>query len=573
MAPDRGLRRADDAHDRLVEVAGGRHRQHRLGGDVGHDCGIADVAARDRRRGGGLVAEVGEEPRAATALPLDVLPDGAVLGPADPLRVADHAQALGGGRTVPAAGDRAGRPVRRRRGGREDAGPGEDADHRTDTVGVVGLPAPGTPAAAVADQPGEIGQLDVVAAVHPRPHEPLGDAHERVVGELGALDEEHVQSLVTGLGQQKTPSRPAVSSGAARLLVVGLQRARDGRVDHSAHVGLVDAHPEGVGGDDHLGVAAHERGLGVAALLAGQARVVDGDLDPLQRAGQLGAELLAGATGARVHHGGAGGGVRQRGQQPAALVGGAAAGDDAEAEVGAIETGGDVDGVAQPQPALDVDRDLRGGGGGESDRRLGPDRGGGVGQREVVGPEVMAPLGDAVGLVDDEQPDVQVAQRAHEAAGGEPLGRHVEQADLTGDDPFHRARVAGAAALAVDERHLAGGDRVDRERLVAHQRDERRDDDREVVAHQRRQLVAERLARAGGHHHERVVVVERGADRLLLPGPELVEMKAVQQLLAGIHHPLTLSLRPAAACASPALWNAIVRRAAGAANGPGHRPP
>ena len=43
------------------------------------------------------------------------------------------------------------------------------------------------------------------------------------------------------------------------------------------------------------------------------------------------------------------------------------------------------------------------GGGGGGDQRLGAERPRGVGEAEVVGPEVVAPLRDAVGLVDHEQ--------------------------------------------------------------------------------------------------------------------------------------------------------------------------
>ena len=50
--------------------------------------------------------------------------------------------------------------------------------------------------------------------------------------------------------------RLPVAPGAADLLVVGLDRSRRREVDDRAHVGAVDAHAEGVGGDHDLELAA-----------------------------------------------------------------------------------------------------------------------------------------------------------------------------------------------------------------------------------------------------------------------------------------------------------------------------
>ena len=129
----------------------------------------------------------------------------------------------------------------------------------------------------------------------------------------------------------------------------------------------------------------------------------------------------------------------------------------------------------------------------------------GVGEAEVVGPEVVPPLRDAVRLVDDEQPDPRLPDPLEEPGRGEALGRDVEQPQLA---PTPRAssaaRFARRVLLGVDERDRPGARALERLDLVLHQRDERRDDERQVVAHQRRQLVAERLARAGRHDDEHV---------------------------------------------------------------------
>ena len=128
----------------------------------------------------------------------------------------------------------------------------------------------------------------------------------------------------------------------------------------------------------------------------------------------------------------------------------------------------------------------------------------GVGQPEVVRPEVVAPLGDAVRLVDHEEADPRLADALEEPGRGEPLGRDVEQPRAPGHRAVDRRAVRRRVLLRVDERDLAGRDALERLHLVLHQRDERRDHQREVGPHQRGQLVAERLARARRHDDEHV---------------------------------------------------------------------
>ena len=222
-----------------------------------------------------------------------------------------------------------------------------------------------------------------------------------------------MQALVAALGEEQRARRQPVAPGAAGLLVVGLDRARHGGVRDRAHVGLVDPHAEGVGGHHHLDVAAHEAPLGLGALLAPQPRVVGDDLGAeraLQGPGEvLGLRPRAGVDDRRPRAV-----LRQGGGQPRALVGRAAAGHHGEREVGPIEAGGDTHRVAQPQARDDVGGDLRRGRSGRGDERLRAQPARRVGETEVVGAEVVAPLRDAVRLVDDEQPDLGRAQRLGE---------------------------------------------------------------------------------------------------------------------------------------------------------------
>ena len=81
----------------------------------------------------------------------------------------------------------------------------------------------------------------------------------------------------------------AVAAGAAGFLVVALERFRQVVVHDPAHVGLVDAHAEGDGGDDHLRVVANERFLVVAARVRIETGVVRqrADAVALQLPGEL----------------------------------------------------------------------------------------------------------------------------------------------------------------------------------------------------------------------------------------------------------------------------------------------
>ena len=117
-------------------------------------------------------------------------------------------------------------------------------------------------------------------------------------------------------------------------------------------------------------------------------------------------------------------------------------------------------------------------------------------EARVVGAEVVAPLADAVRLVDRQARDAAgAAPRARKSGLRKRSGVDVEQLQLAA----HR-RVEPRAPLAGVDRGVdeGGADaaRAQRVDLVLHQRDQRADDQREAVEQQRRELVDERLARA-----------------------------------------------------------------------------
>ena len=118
------------------------------------------------------------------------------------------------------------------------------------------------------------------------------------------------------------------------------------------------------------------------------------------------------------------------------------------------------------------------GGGGRGQHR---DAVGQVGEQgadpAVVGPEVVAPVGDAVRLVDDQQPAGRGQPGQHlvaEARVVEPLGADQQHVDLAGRDRvldrLPVLDVGGVDGDRADAGPLGGGD------LVAHQGEQRRDD-------------------------------------------------------------------------------------------------
>ena len=101
----------------------------------------------------------------------------------------------------------------------------------------------------------------------------------------------------------------------------------------------------------------------------------------------------------------------------------------------------------------------------------------------VVGPEVVAPVADAVHLVDHEHPDAR-RERGEDVGAerrvGEALGRDEEHVDDVGLE-VGGDLVPLVAVVAVDRAggHAAAGAGVD---LVAHEREQRRDDQRRTRA-------------------------------------------------------------------------------------------
>ena len=250
----------------------------------------------------------------------------------------------------------------------------------------------------------------------------------------------------------------------------------------------------------------------------------------LQAVGDLDAGLAATA----VHHRRQPVLLAQERAQHLGLPGLAGHADDLEEEVRAIEAGARRGGILQPERLDDVLRDLRRGGGGERDGGRRSQALAHVSEPPVVGPEVVAPLRQAVGLVHRQPRDVGGRQRIEETAAGEPLGGDVDQPRVTLLDAHERGRDLLGRHARVEHLDALEAARHERCVLILHERDERRDDHREPRAEHGRKLIAERLARPRGHDREHVTALEHGLHRLALSCAKLGEAEPLVQLAVDV---------------------------------------
>ena len=291
-----------------------------------------------------------------------------------------------------------------------------------------------------------------------------------------------------------------------------------------ADVGLVHAHPEGVGGHDDVYPAREEALLGLAALLIRKPGVVHAGAQA--HAGEHAPPELDGLSRRGVHD------ARQphlahESLQDQALLLSPATALDGEREVGALEARHQLQRRPQAELIGDVGTHLGRGGGGESGRRHGQLR---AEAREpaVVGPEVVSPLADAVGLVHDEAGGPGLRQGGTETVMPEALRRHVDQLEMASrQGPLGLLALGGGHAGV--ERGGGEAPRPEGIHLVLHERDERGDDDGGTIQQQRGKLEAERLAGTRGHDCDNVAAFEHCQRDLPLAWAEARHAEALVQ--------------------------------------------
>ena len=129
----------------------------------------------------------------------------------------------------------------------------------------------------------------------------------------------------------------------------------------------------------------------------------------------------------------------------------------------------------------------------------------------VFGPELVAPLRDAVRLIDREQCESQAGQNVDRAVAQETFGRNIEEVETL----FDEFTMDVTGFLGREFRMQGGGGDTQLAHgghLVVHQRDQWRNDDGGAGPAQRGNLIADAFAAAGRHQHQRVAAGENVVD-------------------------------------------------------------
>ena len=259
----------------------------------------------------------------------------------------------------------------------------------------------------------------------------LGCPGVQVLPGLPVGDQEFIGPHVLPAVQQDAAGGQAVPPGAARLLVVALDVLGHVVVDDIADVRLVDAHAKGVGGHHDRRPVIEEILLIFPPLLRLQACVVSGGGDaPLV---QEVTDLLYVLPGGTVDDPAFSWAALHQLQQCRLFVLRLL---NLKIQVLPVEASGKAQRLPQPQQLFDVLFHIRGGRGGKGPHHRPP--GQGLHERrdiQIGGPEVLAPLGDAVGLVHSDQGDVRVLRKGAKALGLQPLRRHIDDLVPSGLGP------------------------------------------------------------------------------------------------------------------------------------------
>ena len=193
--------------------------------------------------------------------------------------------------------------------------------------------------------------------------------------------------------------------------------------------------------------------------------------------------------------------------------------DDFDGEVVAAEAVDEELGLGELKLGDDVFLDGGRCGCGEGDDGSGAKGGEEVAEGAVVGAKVVAPGGDAVGLVDGDERGFLACEHRGEVGDAHALG--CDEEELEGAVEVVAAGlagfVAGEAGVDAGDAEAGGGELGG---LVVHEGDEGGDDERGAAAGDGGELVAEGFACSGGHDEEDVAAVGGGAADGFLVGAE-----------------------------------------------------
>ena len=351
-----------------------------------------------------------------------------------------------------------------------------------------------------------------------------------LLGDVALPDPAQRKGQVAGAVEGDAFGRRAVSAGPPHLLPIGFDRGRRVGVDDIADVGLVDAHAKGDGGDDHRPILLQESAeAGVAHRLV-QARMI-GERRR-SRLGQQGRERLGAVARAGIDHAGAAWPLLHQVSDPG--VGGPSLALGGELKFGAGETVDELPRILQTKLSSDIVAGSGVGGGGDRQPWNPLEHLGQPSERAVFRSKVVAPLADAVGLVDGDQRQPAIGQPFQHRRLHQTLRRHIEKVErpLPQPPPDPVAllrRNVGIQPLGRHAKLLQAGD------LIGHQRDQRRHHQAQPLQHQAWDLIAQALAAARRQNGQGVASrQDLGDHRGLKPAEGFVAKGVAQHVQGGI---------------------------------------
>ncbi len=330
--------------------------------------------------------------------------------------------------------------------------------------------------------------------------------------------------------EQDTVRPAAVPSGTACLLIVGFHGAGHVVMNHIIHVGLINAHAEGIGSHHDLNPVFLK---GFLIFLPA----------PVTHACMIGARSIACLFQLDGYflHSPAGGAINnaalvfpcpQQALQGCFLILGV---EHVKEQIGAVKAGGSFHRVLEAKQADNVAAHLGGSG-----SRKRPHRGT-LGQSvnkvrnlQIAGAEILPPLGNTVGFIHGNQADRRLHGKAAEGQGIQPLRRHVDDAvrPLTGTLCSKVQLPGGQAAVQVGGRHAGSNQAHD---LILHEGNQGRNHQSNSRGHQGRNLIAHAFSGAGGHDPQCVPMGKESIHQHFLPGAKLLVSEVVLQRFLLIH--------------------------------------
>ena len=312
------------------------------------------------------------------------------------------------------------------------------------------------------------------------------------------IDEVRLLRGIARAEEQEAVAGESIAAGTTGFLIVALDIFRQVVVNDPAHIGFVDAHAEGDGSADDARLVADEEFLVLRPLVVGEACVIwHGGESALREA--LCHTVRRGPRSAiddaAIH--------RSRFDEVQNLLRRLLLGNDAIGEVRTVEARHKNLRLAKAQVLDDVIPHALGG-----RRRECHEWNVGKplpkpGDLAILGAEIMAPLGYAVGLVNGDRGDVPSAEIFLPVVEHEALRRCVEELVAALVQPcearfrfLHAKRGIQKCRLHTRSLQLV--------HLILHQSNQRRNNERQTLPQQRRQLEAQRLAAACGQQRKRV---------------------------------------------------------------------